>query len=631
MRIRAFCSLFLGLSLCAALPRPAASQATTTFNFDNGTPAVLTGQLVPLDQTVAGLTASFTSPNGPVYLVQSEASTGNRLTQFSGNYLGDHDVVRSTLSIRFNQSLTSISLTFATSDTTIEVPSLIQLTAYLNSTAPPAVGTISTRGTYAPGVNTWPMGTLTFDSGGQPFNLVEINLPFAPTGATSFFVDNIRVTTSAVQTRTLYTSEAAYLAAAGSAGYSTSAEGFEDGAAWGAVRSPNTAARIVNNGVIWTSNHINTSAAPDGISTSGGAGAHGGSWGGISLPHGNPDAALPTNLSLDGVVGTRVPGNGLLYGAGFWISGSAGGRFAVIIDGDEQHPIDAGTLTTAWQFFGVTIPAGFSTFELRETQGVVSEQRYVYVDDVTLASKLPVTSIANVSAASFRLLAPLARGAIGSSFGSGLATATQAAAAFPLPVTLGGATLTLKDSGGAELPVSLYYASPTQTNFVVPDTAALGAGTLLVKIGGQVVASGPVVIAAVAPSLFTANMSGTGVPVAISETTLGGSAPTLQAVFSCGAAAGSCVPSQIDVSPAVGQVALRLYGTGIRGFSALAGLSATVGGVAVPVQQAGAVAGAAGLDQVLVGLPATLAGRGEVDLLLKVDGKPANSVRVNLK
>ena len=189
----------------------------------------------------------------------------------------------------------------------------------------------------------------------------------------------------------------------------------------------------------------------------------------------------------------------------------------------------------------------------------------------------------------------------------------------------------MKDSGGAELPVSLYYASPTQTNFVVPDTAALGAGMLLVKIGDQVVASGPVVIAAVAPSLFTANMSGSGVPVAISETTLGGGAPSLQAVFSCGAAAGSCVPSQIDVSPAVGQVALRLYGTGIRGFSALAGLSATVGGVAVPVQQAGAVAGAAGLDQVLVGLPATLAGRGEVDLLLKVDGKPANSVRVTLK
>jgi hypothetical protein len=72
-----------------------------------------------------------------------------------------------------------------------------------------------------------------------------------------------------------------------------------------------------------------------------------------------------------------------------------------------------------------------------------------------------VTSIANVSAASFRLLVPLARGAIGSSFGSGLATATQAAIAFP---ARHGGNPTLKDSGGADLPNALYYASPTQTN-----------------------------------------------------------------------------------------------------------------------------------------------------------------------
>jgi len=279
----------------------------------------------------------------------------------------------------------------------------------------------------------------------------------------------------------------------------------------------------------------------------------------------------------------------------------------------------------------VTIPGGFSTFELRETQGVVPEQRYLFVDDLTLASKLPVTSIASVSAASFRLLAPSARGAIVSSFGSGLATATETAAAFPLPVTLGGATLTLKDSGGTDLPVSLYYASSTQINFVVPDTAALGAGMLLVKIGDQVVASGPLVVAAVAPSLFTANMSGAGAPVALSETTLGGGPPSQQWIFSCGVAPGSCVPAEIDVSPAGGQVTLTLYGTGIRGFTSLAGLSATVDGVTVPVQQAGAEAGSAGLDRVVVGLPATLAGRGEVDLLLEVDGKPANPVRVRLR
>jgi uncharacterized protein (TIGR03437 family) len=38
-----------------------------------------------------------------------------------------------------------------------------------------------------------------------------------------------------------------------------------------------------------------------------------------------------------------------------------------------------------------------------------------------------------------------------------------------------------------------------------------------------------------------------------------------------------------------------------------------------------------GLDEVDVTVPATLAGRGEVDLRLTVGGKVANTVRVNIK
>jgi uncharacterized protein (TIGR03437 family) len=38
-----------------------------------------------------------------------------------------------------------------------------------------------------------------------------------------------------------------------------------------------------------------------------------------------------------------------------------------------------------------------------------------------------------------------------------------------------------------------------------------------------------------------------------------------------------------------------------------------------------------GLDQVNVAVPRTLIGRGEVDIVLAVDGKAANTVRVNIK
>ena len=45
--------------------------------------------------------------------------------------------------------------------------------------------------------DTYPEGTLTFNSGGQPFNMVEIDLPYiSAEGATVFIIDNITVITA---------------------------------------------------------------------------------------------------------------------------------------------------------------------------------------------------------------------------------------------------------------------------------------------------------------------------------------------------------------------------------------------------------------------------------------------------
>jgi uncharacterized protein (TIGR03437 family) len=52
--------------------------------------------------------------------------------------------------------------------------------------------------------------------------------------------------------------------------------------------------------------------------------------------------------------------------------------------------------------------------------------------------------------------------------------------------------------------------------------------------------------------------------------------------------------------------------------------------VEAPVEYAGEQ-GAAGLDQVNVVLPRSLAGRGEVDVVLTVEGQAANTVRVNIQ
>jgi uncharacterized protein (TIGR03437 family) len=56
---------------------------------------------------------------------------------------------------------------------------------------------------------------------------------------------------------------------------------------------------------------------------------------------------------------------------------------------------------------------------------------------------------------------------------------------------------------------------------------------------------------------------------------------------------------------------------------------ATIGGVRVPVLYAGAQSQFPGLDQINLGpIPQSLVGKGEVDVILTVDGVPANTVRL---
>ena len=174
-----------------------APSAAITFDLDTGSPALVPGQNVPLDQTSGGVTAHFSSPSGAgAYSIQSQTTfPAVVLSQFSGNYLFDNDVFKSSLDISFSQSLDNISFTFATVEYhggVISEPSNIQLTAFLNSTATTPVGSALARGTW-PTSDTYPQGTLTFDSAGQPFKVVRIEIPYQANGASIFLADNVTV------------------------------------------------------------------------------------------------------------------------------------------------------------------------------------------------------------------------------------------------------------------------------------------------------------------------------------------------------------------------------------------------------------------------------------------------------
>jgi uncharacterized protein (TIGR03437 family) len=438
MRIRTCCGAGVMMSLWLALPPPAVSQSTVTFDFDSGSPVVSPGQSIPIDQSWGGLTAHFSSPSGAAFSVQNAARTGFSLSKFSGNYLYDNDLRRNVLTITFSQPLASISLAFATADFGVEVPTTLQLTAYMDSSGTPAVGSATAHGSYAG--DTMPMGTLSFDSGGRPFNIVEIVPLPQSQGASVFLADNIKATTF---------------------------------------------------------------------------------------------SALP---------------------------------------------------------------------------------------------------IAFFSSANYGNVAPLAANSIATGAGQGLAPGVQpeAAPSPALSTMLANTTVSLTDSLGVQRPAPLYYVGPSQINFVVPDGTALGSSMITVTSGVQVTATGIVQIDLVAPGIFTANADGKGTPAAWAISVAPDQTQTFHGVASCGTAPGSCVPAPIDLGPAGTFVILSLYGTGIRGRSSLTAVTANIGGVNAEVQYAGLQPTYEALDQVNILIPRALAGRGEVDVILTVDGRQANTVRINI-
>ena len=236
--------------------------------------------------------------------------------------------------------------------------------------------------------------------------------------------------------------------------------------------------------------------------------------------------------------------------------------------------------------------------------------------------------LVTASAASFAREAPLAAESIVSSFGDGLASDTSAAVSVPLPTILAGTSVRVTDSGGTDRLAPLFFVSPRQINYLIPAGTAQGNATVTVLNGDRVAAAGTLRIEHVAPGLFTANADGRGVAAAVALRISASGAQTTAAVFQC-PAPGSCTALPIDLGAESDQVVLLLFGTGIRGFRSA--VTARIGGVEAPVLGAAAQAEFAGLDQVNVRLLRSLGGRGEVDLVLAVDGVPANTVRLSVR
>ena len=196
-------------------------------------------------------------------------------------------------------------------------------------------------------------------------------------------------------------------------------------------------------------------------------------------------------------------------------------------------------------------------------------------------------------------------------------------------MVLGGTSVSVLDAAGTLRLAPLFFVSAGQINFLVPTGTGSGQATVVVQTASGATATGTMQIATVAPGVFSANGNGSGVAAATAIRVAADSTQTPVTVFQCGKAAASCTSVPIDVTN--GAVFVTLYGTGIRNRSSLANVSCTMGGVAVPVLFAGAQGGFVGLDQVNIQIPASLKGRGEVSVVVTVDGQAANAVTLNVQ
>ena len=248
--------------------------------------------------------------------------------------------------------------------------------------------------------------------------------------------------------------------------------------------------------------------------------------------------------------------------------------------------------------------------------------------EVIVTQSRPTTT---VQAASYDRQS-LAPSTIASIFGTDLSAETVAASSQPLPSDLGGVRVKVRDSKGKEQWVQLLYVSPNQINFLVPSDVAEGELIVTVVRGTVESSAGKFILESVAPGLFSADSTGSGPAAAQVQRVAADGTQTFEATASFNRATSKYEYQPIVMNTGTSLVSddvyLVLYGTGMRHRSSLQNVRVRIGGQEGEVLYVGDQFAYPGLDQVNIRLPQSLAGAGLVDIVLTVDGKTANTVKI---
>jgi uncharacterized protein (TIGR03437 family) len=279
-----------------------------------------------------------------------------------------------------------------------------------------------------------------------------------------------------------------------------------------------------------------------------------------------------------------------------------------------------------FQRFGRKIVAGrYLATALISSLVLIATTGYSLEPKVRTSSESIATPVVAVSAASYE--APVAADSIVALFGSDLATSLAVAGTLPLPFTLAGTTVNVRDSLGVTRPAGLFFVSSGQINCVMPAGTAAGTATMTVVAGNAVMSNGTVEVVAAAPGIFTATANGDGPPAADFLRVLPDFSqvfePAYQGVYP------NYIPRPIDLGPENQLVFLVLYLTGVRGTPNTDGnaengsaenVHVLIGGLDLIPAYAGIAPGYAALDQINVLMPRALIGSGLLSFAVTANG-----------
>ncbi len=211
-----------------------------------------------------------------------------------------------------------------------------------------------------------------------------------------------------------------------------------------------------------------------------------------------------------------------------------------------------------------------------------------------------------VSAANYQ--ADAAAEMIVAGFTAAIGNVSATAATLPLPTTLAGFSVQVRDSAGMTRNAGLFAVAQGQINFQIPPGTAEGQAAISLINSGNQVAAGTLRVVTVAPGLFTFNATRRGAPAGNLLKIAADGSQTYSSLALLDSK-NRWLPQPFDAGEAGAQFYLVLFGTGLR--NTRGAVTATIGTTAAPVAYAGAQGELAGLDQVNLGpLPETQTGNG---------------------